>query len=282
MTGSTIAEALRDARARLAPVSDTALLDAELLLGHVLSRPRAWLHTWPEYTLEQSDLSRFRALIEQRATGAPVAYLTGRCRFWSLTLEVNPATLVPRPETELLVELALARIPPDTPLRIADLGTGSGAIAIAIAKERPDCRVIAVDCSREALAVARRNAATNGVSNLLFHLGNWYRPLGKERFDLILSNPPYIAEDDPHLRRGGLRFEPRDALVAGADGLDALRTLIRDGRTHLRPGGWLLLEHGFDQGDAVMELLRRNGYHECSCHPDLAGHPRVSIGRQAV
>ena len=282
MNGATIAESLRLAQARLAPLHDTARLDAELLLAHVLDRPRAWLHAWPEKPLGKAAQERFRRLLERRLRGVPIAYLTGRCEFWSLPLEVNPATLIPRPETELLVEQALERIPEAETRDIADLGTGSGAVALAVARERPRCRMVATDRSEEALATARRNAAILGIEGIYFRYGDWYEALRGERFDLILSNPPYVAQDDPHLRQGDLRFEPRSALAAGPDGLDAIRTLISGAAAHLNPGGWLLLEHGFDQGEAVARLLRRSGYHELSRHDDLAGRHRVSAARLAV
>lgn len=191
--------------------------------------------------------ARFEALLARRQAGEPVAYLLGRQGFWSLELEVSPATLIPRPETELLVELALARLPAGQSLRVADLGTGSGAIALALARERPQAHVVATDASAEALTVARRNAARLGLGRVEFRDGDWLVPLAQERFDLIASNPPYIEQDDPHLAQGDLRFEPPAALASGADGLDAIRVIVRDAGRHLHPGGWLLLEHGWNQ-----------------------------------
>ncbi len=282
MSGATVAESLHRAQARLAPLHNTARLDSELLLAHLLGRERTWIHTWPEHRLDEATRRHFEQLVEKRRQGWPVAYLTGHCGFWSLSLEVNPSTLIPRPETELLVEQALERIPADARWRIADLGTGSGAVAIAVARERPRCRIVATDRCATALATAGRNAVATGVSNIVFRSGDWYRPLRGERFHLILSNPPYVAENDPHLSRGDLRFEPPTALVAGSDGLDAIRTLIEDGRNHLEAGGWLLLEHGFDQGSTVTALLHRAGYRDIARYEDLAGHHRVSGGRQAV
>ncbi len=279
MNITTVTEALRRARSRLAPLYDTARLDAELLLAHVLERSRTWLYTWPEHPLSREQLANFDRLLEQRQRGVPVAYLTGQSEFWSLSLEVNEATLIPRPETELLVEQLLSRIPDDKESRIAELGTGSGAIAIAVAQQRPHCQIVATDCSTEALATAKRNAARHQLNNIRFRHGSWYGPLAEERFDLIASNPPYIAEGDPHLEEGDLRFEPRSALTAGAEGLDAIRALVRDGRSHLNPGGWLLLEHGFNQAAAVGELLRHSGYHSIQCYPDLAGHHRITAAQ---
>lgn len=243
---------------------------------HVTGLTRAQLITHADRLLTPEQETRLRALIERRVRGEPVAYLTGRREFWSLELAVTPAVLIPRPETELLVEQALARIPADAESTIADLGTGSGAIALAIARERPRCRVIATDASPAALDVARENARRLGIGNVEFHSGEWFTPLAGLRFHLIVSNPPYVAEGDPHLDQGDLRFEPRAALVAGADGLDAIRRLIHEAPAYLRPGGWLLLEHGAEQGPAVEQLfLARNAavvISEC----DLAGHRRLA------
>ncbi|MEG3049313.1 MAG: peptide chain release factor N(5)-glutamine methyltransferase, partial [Thermomonas sp.] len=227
-------------------------------------------------------VDRFQALIARREAGEPVAYLTGMQGFWTLDLEVSPATLIPRPETELLVELALARIPPGVASRIADLGTGSGAIALAIAKERLQATVIATDASTAALEVAGRNATRNGIANITFREGDWFAPLAGETFHLIASNPPYIAEGDPHLDQGDLRFEPPTALSSGADGLDAIRCIVRDAPSHLVAGGWLLLEHGWGQGTAVRSLLIEAGFVDVETERDLEGRDRVSRGRTAV
>lgn len=281
MSKTTIAEMLLYARSRLSTVHDTARLDSELLLAHALGKSRAWLYTWPDHYPDADECAHFQYLIKQRRQGTPVAYLTGQCEFWSLALEVNPATLIPRPETELLVEQALQRIPPGARLRIADLGTGSGAVAISIAAERPGCRIVATDHCPAALDTARRNADKHRLGNITFRRGDWYHSLMDERFDIIVSNPPYIHPNDPHLRCGDLRFEPQTALVAGGDGLDAIRTLIRGGRCHLDSGGWLLIEHGFGQRAAVNHLLRQSGYSRIQCYPDLAGQDRISVG-QAV
>ena len=208
-----------------------------------------------------------------------MAYLTGAQGFWTLDLAVTPATLIPRPETELLVELALARIPRDAATRIADLGTGSGAIALAIAKERPRAAVVATDASGAALDVARANANRNGIANVEFRHGDWLAPLEGEMFDLVASNPPYIAVGDPHLDAGDLRFEPPAALSSGTDGLDAIRRIVGDTPTHLHGDGWLLLEHGWDQGDAVRELLSAAGFVDVATERDLEGRDRVSLGR---
>jgi len=201
----------------------------------------------PLRPLPEAIHAAFTALIERRQQGEPIAYITGRREFWSLDLAVSPATLIPRPETELLVEQALARIRLEEPSRIADLGTGCGAIALAIAHERPQARVLAIDSSDAALEIARANAESLGVASIEFHLGEWFAPVENQRFDIVVSNPPYLRADDPHLRVGDLRFEPRAALVAGTEGLEAIRAIAHAALAHLAAGGWLLLEHGFDQ-----------------------------------
>ena len=268
-----VAALLARARRRLDPA------EAELLLAHALGRSRTWLLAHGDDEIAADDAASFEALVERRAAGEPVAYLTGSRGFWSLDLAVTPATLVPRPETEWLVELALARIPPDAEVRVADLGTGSGAIALAIAKERPRVRVVATDASNDALDVARGNAKRNGIANVEFRHGDWFAPLAGETFDLIAGNPPYIALGDPHLGEGDLRFEPALALSSGDDGLDAIRAIVRDAPSHLRAGGWLLLEHGWEQGEAVRALLRDVGFVEIATERDLEGRDRVALGR---
>ena len=271
--GRRIADVLRAARGRV----DAA--DAELLLAHVLGASRGWLFAHGDEPLGTDARARFDALLARRQAGEPVAYLTGRQGFWSLDLAVTPATLVPRPETELLVELALERLHPDLPLRLADLGTGSGAIALAIAHERPRARVVATDASDAALAVAAGNAARNGIANVEFRGGDWYGPLRGERFDLLASNPPYIALGDPHLGEGDLRFEPPSALSSGMDGLDAIRTIVAGAPAHLHAGGWLLLEHGWTQGEAVRALMQAAGFTDVLTAQDLEGRDRVTLGR---
>lgn len=255
-------------------------VDAELLLLHVVQQPRSWLFAHADDTLEMDVQTAFAALVERRAAGEPVAYLTGRQGFWSQELEVTPATLIPRPETERLVELALERLPRAASCRVADLGTGSGAIALAIASERPQAQVIATDASEAALTVAHRNAARLGLDNLSFAQGDWLLPLAGMRFDLIVSNPPYIEADDPHLAQGDLRFEPAGALAAGVDGLDDIRRIVVDARPCLAKGGWLLFEHGWDQGAAARALLLDAGYAEVFTAQDLEQRDRVSGGRR--
>jgi len=264
---------LRAARARIDAV------DAEYLLVHVLGKPRSWLFAHHDDLVAGDQAAVFEALVQRRARGEPVAYLTGQRGFWRFDLAVTPATLIPRPETELLVELALERLPTDRALRVADLGTGSGAIALALAHERPRAQVLATDASAQALAVAQANAAALRLGNVGFGEGDWYAPLADERFDLIASNPPYIALGDPHLDEGDLRYEPASALSSGHDGLDAIRAIVADAPTHLVAGGWLLLEHGWDQGEAVRALLAAAGFAEVATRQDLEGRDRVSLGR---
>ena len=263
------------ATVQLAKESETAWLDAEILLAAVLGTTRTRLLTWPEQTLSQRELFEFHALIAHRAQGIPIAYLTGHQEFWSLPLQVTPSTLIPRPETELLVELAMARIPKHDVVTVADMGTGSGAIALAIARERPHCQVVATDRSTSALSVARDNAEALRIGNVRFVAGDWFEPLLEQRFDIIVSNPPYIAASDPHLERGDLRFEPRTALAAGNDGLGDLRTIAREAHQYLLPQGWLLLEHGYNQNESVTKLLVGHGYTNIETAHDLAGIPRV-------
>ncbi len=269
-----ISQALRAAAARIDPV------DAELLLLHVLNRGRAWLFLHEGDALGDADRVAFDALVARREAGEPVAYLTGQRGFWTLDLAVSPDTLIPRPETELLVELALERIPREAEARIADLGTGSGAIALAIASERPCARLIATDASEAALAIARKNAERNRIDNIEFRAGSWFAPLAGERFDVIASNPPYIESDDPHLEAGDLRFEPATALASGADGLDDLRVIAAQAPSHLHQAGWLLVEHSWNQGPAVRALFEAAGFIEVRTARDLEGRDRVTLGRR--
>jgi len=257
-----------------------ARAEAELLLGHALGRPRAWLFAHGDAIVPEAARVQFERLLARRAIGEPIAQLLGQQGFWSLQLRITPDVLIPRADTELLVECALAVLPGDAPIRVADLGTGSGAIALAIASERPLAQVTAVDASVAALAVAQSNAQSLGLSSRVHCVhGDWYAPLEGQCFDVIVSNPPYIAEDDPHLDRGDLRFEPRAALASGRDGLAAIRVIVRDAPMHLSTGGWLLLEHGWEQGAAVRALFEASGYVEVTTHRDLEARERVSCGR---
>lgn len=275
--GDTIVALLAAATRRLATAgSESAGADAEILLAHALGKPRSHLHAWPERTPPATVRDTFARMITERAAGRPVAYLTGRRAFWSLELRVTPATLIPRPETETLVAAALARLAGHGGGTVADLGTGSGAIALAIASERPDLLLVATDASNEALRVAHGNARDLDIGNVCFVQGNWCDALRDERFRLIASNPPYVADGDPHLARGDLRFEPRRALVAADRGLADIRRIAHGAATALLRGGYLLLEHGFDQAADVAAVLRDAGYADIESLPDLAGHPRVT------
>jgi release factor glutamine methyltransferase len=260
-----------------------AQAEAGVLLAHALGVDRGWLFAHAGDALAPDAAARFEALLAARIAGTPVAHLTGRRGFWTFDLAVSPDTLIPRPETERLVELALARLPSDRPLRVLDLGTGTGAIALALAAERPAARVVAVERSPGAAAVARGNAAALGLAaRVSVREGDWFDPVAGEHFDLIASNPPYIEDDDPHLSRGDLRFEPRTALASGADGLDDLRLIASAAPAHLAPGGWLLLEHGWRQGEAVRTLLRAAGFTDVGTDVDLEGRDRVTSGRRAT
>jgi len=271
--------------------SDSAQIDAELLLGAALGATRAGLYAWPERLLSPSEQSRFESLLERRILGEPVAYILGEREFWSLPLRVTPHVLIPRPETELLVETALskaaaagnvgaglAREHPGTALRVADLGTGSGAIALALASERPHWEIVATDQSADALRVASDNAVRLGIRNVSFRQGSWCEALPEGLFDMILSNPPYIDPTDIHLSQGDLRFEPVAALAAAEHGLADLRIICHEAMRHLAAGGTLLLEHGFEQGPAVAQLLADAGYLDVRTLPDINGLPRVTLG----
>lgn len=260
------------------PDSPSAKLDAEWLLAAALGKPLSYLRTWPEREVPAASAERFASDLRRRRQGEPVAYILGRQGFWSLELEVAPHTLIPRPDTELLVEVVLALLPA-TPARILDLGTGTGAIALALAAERPAWRVTGVDRIGEAVALAERNGQRLGLHNAAFRQSDWFSSLAGERYQLIVSNPPYIPVSDPHLAQGDVRFEPRSALVAGADGLDDIRRIVAQAPDHLEPHGWLLLEHGFDQAGAVRELLSRGAFAEVESRRDLGGHERISLGR---
>lgn len=260
------------------PDSPTPRLDAELLLAAALGKPRSYLRTWPERELDVDQLGLFRSHLQRRRQGEPVAYILGHQGFWSLDLEVAPHTLIPRPDTELLVESALALLPA-TPLAALDLGTGTGAIALALASERPGWQVTGVDRVEDAVALAERNRQRLQLGNVRFLHSHWFSALAGQRFGLILSNPPYIRADDRHLDQGDVRFEPSSALVAGADGLDDIRAIIQAAPQYLLAGGWLLLEHGFDQAEAVRELLATAGFSEAHSRRDLGGHERISLGR---
>ncbi|OOZ38618.1 protein-(glutamine-N5) methyltransferase, release factor-specific [Solemya pervernicosa gill symbiont] len=273
---------LKWATQQLESHSESPQLDAELLLCHILDKSRTYLRAWPEKHLDSDTESRFRALIAARAEGRPVAHLIGQREFWSLALKVTADTLIPRPDTETLVESALTIIPVDAQWTIADLGTGSGAISLAIAHERPACHLIATDRSEAALSVAQQNAERHAINNIEFRLGSWCTPLQEEQYEMILSNPPYIEADDPHLHQGDVRFEPLSALASGSDGLDDIRQIAVCALNHLKPNGHLCLEHGYNQAEPVHGLLTEMGYANISQQRDLGGHIRTSCGQKTA
>lgn len=272
-----VKQLLLDAEVELSG-EDTARLDAEVLLAWSLGLQRSQLYARPETVVAKEQVAVFQSLLEKRKAGWPLAYLTGSKEFWSLELKVNEYTLVPRPETECLVEAAIERIASDAPCDILDLGTGSGAIALAIASERKNAQVLAVDVSEEALAQARDNAASLGIKNISFCLSDWFDGLGDRHYDLIVSNPPYVETADPLLGSSDIKFEPRLALDGGADGLDAIRKIVPGARNLLRVGGYILLEHGYQQAQAVADLLSTYQFHSVSCLKDYAGLDRISCG----
>lgn len=269
---------LGDAVTRLAAASDSPRLDAELLLCHSIDLPRSYLFAHPEDVLDNTTFDRFDALLRRRLDGEPMAYILGSKEFWSHELLVSPATLVPRPETELLVDLALREIPRKAEWQILDLGTGSGAIAVALAAERLMCQITAVDISEAALAIARENARQLELSNISFAEGSWSAPVRDSQFDLIVSNPPYVRAGDPALTN--LRHEPVEALAAGADGLDAIRALAAECGQILKANGVLLIEHGADQYGDVAAILAASDWTDILNHKDFAGHPRVTAARR--
>jgi release factor glutamine methyltransferase len=277
-TDLTTGELLQEGIRRLQPTLQSPQLDAELLLAHALHLQRTRLKSHPEETRDRDECERYLALIERRARGEPFAYLTGEREFWSLRLTVDASVLVPRPESELLVERALA-LRDGRPARAADLGTGSGAIALALARERPSWQIIATDVSEDALRTARRNAEVLAITSVEFRLGSWFTPLAGCRFDVLLSNPPYIALNDPVLQFAPLAFEPQVALTPGPDALSSLTAIIRDAPAHLEREGWLLLEHGAAQAAAVARALVARGFAHVRSHRDLAGHERMTEAR---
>jgi release factor glutamine methyltransferase len=269
----TIGDALAAARHTIDAI------DARVLLCHVLGNDTAYLAAHGDKALTAEQRRAYEAAVSRRGAGEPVAYITGWREFYGLALRVTPAVLIPRPDTELLVELALARIPREEPRDVLDLGTGSGCVALSLAHERPLARVVAIDRAADATALARENAQELGIANVEFAIGDWFAAAAGKRFHLIVSNPPYVAAGDPHLARGDLRYEPQSALVGGPDGLNAIRVIVANSRRWLHPGGALLLEHGYDQGAACRSLLEAAGFHGPQTWRDLAGHERVSGGQ---
>ena len=278
----TVARALVRARNALVATSETPRLDADILLANVLGWSRARLLAHSGASLDPGSALRFEALVQRRYGGEPIAYLTGHREFWSLDLAITPDTLIPRPETEHLVEAVLGVVPADETATIADIGTGTGAVALALARERPRAFIVGTDRSRAAVAVARANAVRLGASNVSFAVSDACAALAPHRWSVIVSNPPYVAENDPHLATGDVRFEPREALVAGPTGLDMLETLAQQAPARLARGGWLAMEHGREQGPVVRDLLSRAGLGTVETVRDLAGNERVTVGRNAT
>ena len=275
---AAITQLIEDAIKQLEPVSDSARLDTELLLCSVLKKDRSFLRAWPEHELDQQQTHSFQEKLQQRLQGKPVAHILGERGFWSLNLNVTSDTLIPRPDTERLVELALDIIPENAQWKILDLGTGTGAIALSLAKEKPNCFITATDQSFAALEIAKQNAEKNQVSNIEFIQSDWFSNLENTQFDMIVSNPPYIKETDPHLKQGDVRFEPLSALTSGADGLNDIRTIIKNSLQHLKTKGALLIEHGYDQADAVCDLLKAAKFTNVSDFKDDNDNPRVATG----
>jgi release factor glutamine methyltransferase len=275
-----IRSTLHQAAHTLEAASESAALDAEVLLAWLLGKERTYLRAWPEKPLDSALLEQFHRLIEKRYQGEPIAYLTGKREFWSREFQVSEAVLIPRPETELLVELALYLIPENTPLQLLDLGAGSGIIAITLAAERSAIEVLGVDFSVAALQIAQENAAQLGVKNVRFLHSDWFAQIPQTIFDIIVGNPPYIAAGDPHLRQGDLRFEPQGALISQQQGLHDIARIVAEAKAYLKPGGHLLLEHGYDQQDAVQSLFKQQGYAQIRTHSDLSGQPRVTSAQR--
>lgn len=282
----TIRSALLQAQTRLnnSPELDTsdARYESQLLLQHILDVNRAWLIAHENDDLQADEQSRFADLVLRRCNGEPIAYILGQREFYGLNLAVTPATLIPRPDTEILVEAALEKIPADKSLQILDLGTGTGAIALAIAHQRPETQVNAVDASQPALDIAISNSRQHNIKNVRFVLSNWFSALNQDKFDIIVSNPPYIEQNDTHLSQGDLRFEPMSALTSGTDGLDDIRQIVADSLLHLRPQGWLMLEHGYNQAAAVADLLAEQGFVDIATIQDFDGNDRVTIGKNPL
>ena len=277
-SSASLRELLKNVAGRLAAVSDSPTLDAEILLSRAIDMPRSYFFSHPEDEPDEGAIARLEKNLARRLAGEPMAYITGSKEFWSLQLMVTPATLIPRPETELLVELALREIPRGENREILDLGTGSGAIAVAIASERPLCDITAVDISAAALRVAEQNVRSLDLANVKCLEGDWTEPLKEQKFDLIVSNPPYVEADHPNLEQ--LSREPQLALVAGADGLSAIRVLARDCASAIKDGGALILEHGFEQQREVASILAAQGWLAIECYKDYAGLPRATIARK--
>ncbi len=277
---SSIDALLADARGILTLTSESAALDADVLLCFVLKKPRTYLRAWSEKIPSVDTITAFKHLINRRSEGEPIAYLTGHREFWSRDFKINNSVLIPRSDTELLIELSLARIAHDKPAKILDLGTGSGIIGITLALERPKTTIIATDISLSSLQMAQKNATNHKVETLSFQQSHWFSELKPQQFDLIVSNPPYIAENAPHLQQGDLRFEPQHALVSKNNGLSDISVIVKQALAYLKPQGTLLIEHGYDQQQAVEEIFKDASYQNIQIQTDLAQHPRVVLGQK--
>ncbi|CAG7857466.1 Release factor glutamine methyltransferase [biofilm metagenome] len=275
----TIHSALKDAAQLLQQRSDSPQLDAEILLAKILEKDRAYLRTWPEHEIKPELLTTFNHLVSLRQQGQPIAYLTGVREFWSREFIVTPDVLIPRPETELLVELSLTLIPKDKPYKLIDLGTGSGIIAITLANERKNAKVTAIDSSEAALQIAKTNATLHNAERIEFYHSHWFNKIPTGKFDMVISNPPYVAASDPHLDEGDLCFEPLTALISGRDGLSDIKTIAESVHQYLNYGGHLLFEHGYNQQVEVQNLLYSLNFCNITTHVDLAGKPRVTMGQ---
>ncbi len=276
-----ISQLIKTASQQLETSSDSPRLDAEVLLAHSLQKNRTWLTTWSDKTLSPAETDAFQRLLKRRQLGEPVAHITGTREFWSLDLQVTKDTLIPRPETELMVEQILEHYPQTSAINLLDLGTGSGAIALALASERPHWHISATDKSDAALDIARQNAARLELKNIEFYAGHWFdaiAPVGNPQFDIIASNPPYIPAADPHLLQGDVRFEPLTALAAGEDGLDDIRLICQQAGRYLKTTGMLIIEHGFDQKTEIQQIFTDCGYKKIQQITDLAHNPRLCIG----
>jgi len=274
-----ISEFITRATKALSSTSSTPRLDSELLLCNALKKERAWLFTWPEYSLTAVEEKQAGELLARRCAGEPVAYIIKQKYFWSLSLKVNRSTLIPGPDTDRVVELALD-VPVPATARVLDLGTGSGAIALSLAKEHPEWKVTGVDYQPGAVRLAQENAVLNHITNAVFFQSNWFDQVYDTCFDLIVSNPPYIDKDDPHLQQGDLRFEPATALVAADRGLQDIRHIVTHAPNYLVPGGWLICEHGYQQCQAVKKIFLQNGFQCIETFTDLSGHERVTMGKK--
>ena len=275
-----IQQALQQASQNLADSSPTARLDAQVLLTHILQCNTAHLLAWPEKKLNEEQITGYQQLIQQRQQGLPVAHLTGLREFWSLNFSVNDSTLIPRPETETLIEFILDKFSNREKIKLLDMGTGTGAIAITIASEKPGWKIFASELSADALKLARDNSNTHQTNNISFVQSNWFNNIKHNDFDIIVSNPPYIANDDPHLLVGDVRFEPQSALSAGATGMDDIEHLCRHAKNHLKKNAWLIIEHGYNQKQLVSDCFAKNGFTQIEQKQDLSGHIRMTAGKK--